>query len=168
MEVTRHLPFTSLLLTVLAYDILAAAVPAALPDECEQAVNLTQAWRNADTSTKWFKPNTTGGLNGYNCDSKAMIDAGRPWFRMAGEAGNRVTDACQKPGNCGTTGSLWTDASIPDDLFEIKEITFYMSWVSCYYGRRAGRVMRCGENDIIYQYTDVSDLCNAGFCGVFK
>lgn len=77
---------TSLMLTVLAYDILAVAVPV----ECDQAVNLTQAWRNADTSTKWFKPNTTGGLNGYNCDSKVMIDQGRPWFRIAGEAGENT------------------------------------------------------------------------------
>ena len=42
------------------------------PEECQNAINLTEEWR-ADN-----KGNRLNGMN--NCDTQTMLDFGRPWF----------------------------------------------------------------------------------------
>ena len=68
-----------------------------LPIECVNAVDLTQSWRKDHNGTNIsYKENT------HHCDPREMVSAGRPWFRIAGKAGNRLLDRCVPVKSCGT------------------------------------------------------------------
>ena len=68
-----------------------------LPVECVNAVDLTQSCRKDHNGTNIsYKENT------HHCDPCEMVAAGRPWFRIAGQAGNRLLDRCVPVKSCGT------------------------------------------------------------------
>ena len=62
-----------------------ATTSAPLPVECENAINLTESWR-LDHSGSKIRP--IDGMK--NCDTRDMINSGRPWFRFSGHAGSKL------------------------------------------------------------------------------
>ena len=130
------------------------------PEECQNAINLTEEWR-ADN-----KGNRLNGMN--NCDPQTMIDSGRPWFRFANAAGNRLLISCPPDNSCGTHAGMWSDAPMPGDVGVVAPITVYGSWNSDRksFSKRVS-VMKCSlaPHDYVYKYDGGAD-CNLGFCGM--
>ena len=125
-----------------------------------------------DHSDTGIKP-----VNGnYNCDTKDMIAAGRPWFRFAGSAGNRLLDHCvpsywgNNKGSCGTGAALWSDDPMPKSIGFVSTINVYGSHVNrCkFYSEAQCEVMRCSNeaHDYIYRVLSATSGCPYGFCGM--
>ena len=113
---------------------------------------------------------------GYNCDTRDMIAAGRPWFRFAGSAGNRLLDHCvpsywdnNHKGSCGTATALWSDDPMPNSIGFVSTINVHSSYNSyCkWYSDVQCEVIRCSNQayDYIYRYIG-GGHCNFGFCGM--
>ena len=142
-----------------------------LPAECRSAINLTEYWRK-DHSDSGIRP-----VDGnYNCDTRDMIAAGRPWFRFAGPAGNRLLDHCipsywsNNRGSCGTGAALWSNDQMPKSIGSVTTINVYGSYNSnCkWYSGAQCEVMRCSNeaHDYIYRILSATSTCNYGFCGM--
>ena len=135
-----------------------------LPVDCVNAVDLTQRWRKDHNGTNIsYKENT------HHCDPREMVAAGRPWFRIAGQAGNRMLDRCVPVKSCGTYVPLWSNATMPATVGMIKSIDVYGHWKSiCTFFKREVSVMRCSNavHDLIYRYDDSSDSCDFASCGM--
>ena len=133
------------------------------PVECLNAINLTESWR-LDHSGSKIKPK-----NGhYNCDTRDMINAGRPWFRFTGNAGNKLLDHCVPTWSCGTASTMWSNSTMPDKVGVVTPITVYRNdGVSCTNYTKNSSVMRCSDraNDYVYRYDD-DNFCIIGFCGM--
>ena len=134
-----------------------------IPVECMNAINLTESWR-LDHSGRRIKPN-----NGrYNCDTSSMMDAGRPWFRFSGNAGDKLVDHCVPVFSCGTGATMWSNSTMPDKVGVVTPITVYGNdFGSCTDYTKKSSVMRCSDNanDYVYRYDD-TELCLMGFCGM--
>ena len=133
------------------------------PVECLNAINLTESWR-LDHSGRKIKPTN----NYYNCDTRDMINAGRPWFRFTGNAGNKLLDHCVPVYSCGTAVTMWSNSTMPDKVGVVTPITVYRNdGVSCTAYTKKSSVMRCSDraNDYVYRYDD-DNFCIIGFCGM--
>ena len=136
-----------------------------IPSECISAINLTQSWRRD------YKGSDIRPVNGnYNCDTKQMIEQGRPWFRFSGAAGNRLLDSCRSlpTWSCGTYLGMWSYDAMPIATGESREIEAYAAYVSnCKVNTKKLRVMRCSESQYDYSYKYLRDeSCHFGFCGM--
>ena len=81
---------------------------AAPPVECVNAINLTESWRK-DHSGSDIEP-----VNGqWNCDTRHMINSGRPWFRFSASAGLKHLDSCPPKYSCGTVCGIWSNSTVP-------------------------------------------------------
>ena len=133
------------------------------PVECLNAINLTESWR-LDHSGSRIRPN-----NGdHNCDTKDMINAGRPWFKFTGNAGDKLLDHCVPIWSCGTGATMWSNSTMPDKVGVVTPITVYgHASGRCTYFTLKSSVMRCSSraNDYVYRYDDL-DRCWMGFCGM--
>ena len=128
------------------------------PEECQNAINLTEEWR-ADN-----KGNRLNGMN--NCDTQTMIDFGRPWFRFTYAAGNRLLNSCPPDNSCGTLVGMWSDVNMPGDVGVVAPITVYGSFISnCKMFSKRGSVLKCSlaPHDYVYKYDDDVE-CDLGFC----
>ena len=136
------------------------ATPA--PKECMNAINLTESWR-LDHSGRKITPSN----GGYNCDTESMINAGRPWFRFSGNAGNKLLDHCVPIWSCGTYVTMWSNSTMPDKVGVVTPITVYGNLGRCTNYPKKSSVMRCSSraNDYVYRYDD-NDHCSLGFCGM--
>lgn len=137
------------------------------PEECRNAINLTESWRS-DHNASDIKPH-----NGtYNCDTSHMIDNGRPWFRFSGQAGNVMSNKCPPNFSCGAVIGLWTDEPMPQQVGVVSSIRVYGSYLrfckSALWGSKRVSVLRCSSapEDVVYRYDDVSADCYFGFCGM--
>ena len=144
-------------------------IPPPQPAECQSAINLTEYWRK-DHSGSNIKP-----IDGdWNCDKKPMIDAGRPWFRFTGAAGNRLLNHCVRSADatgtsCGTGEAIWSDASMPTEIGVVTKFSAFGSYNGiCKRATHECSVMRCSDQqfDLIYRYDDSDSSCNDGFCGM--
>ena len=99
-----------------------------------------------------------------------MIDAGRPFFRFTGAAGNRLLDHCVPDYSCGTAAVMWSNAQMPTQIGVLTRIFGYRSFSSgCQSHDKIDlSVMRCSDHqyDFIYRYDDSNSGCNDGFCGM--
>ena len=103
-----------------------------------------------------------------------MIDAGRPWFRFTGAAGNRLLDHCVRSADatglsCGTGAAIWSDAPMPTEVGVITAFDAFDSYNgNCKYYTNKCSVMRCSDqpHDLIYRYDDSDSICYRGFCGM--
>jgi len=99
-----------------------------------------------------------------------MIANGRPWFRFAGKAGNKLLDTCPPPYSCGTHSGIWSNATMPSEVGVATQVRAYRSWTDgCYQYPIYIKVMRCStpsHHDFIYQYADTSNVCHYTFCGM--
>ena len=113
----------------------------------------------------------------WNCDTRDMIEAGRPWFRFAGSAGNRLLDHCVPSyrysgdsGSCGTVAALWSDDPMPSSIGFVSTINVYGSYRNnCkWYSDTQCEVMRCSNeaHDYIYRILSARSDCYYGFCGM--
>ena len=155
--------YLSLLQVLTACRALPTSAP--VPEECQTAINLTEAWRRDHTGS-YIKP-----INGnYNCDPGTMIGQGRPWFRFAGDAGNRLTDTCPPRFSCGSIVALWSDDAMPTVIGVNKTITVngLFNGNCKHYDPQPVRVMKCSDKpyDLVYKYAG-NWWCNVGFCGTF-
>ena len=135
-----------------------------LPVECVNAVDLTQSWRKDHNGT-----NISYKANTHHCNPREMVAAGRPWFRIAGQAGNRLLDRCVPVKSCGTYVPLWSNATMPLTIGMAKSIDVYGHWKSiCTFFKCEVSVMRCSDaaHDFIYRYDDSLDSCDFAFCGM--
>ena len=136
-----------------------------IPSECISAINLTESWRRD------YKGSDIRPVNGgYNCDTKQMIQQGRPWFRFSGAAGNRLLDSCRSlPGHsCGAVLGMWSNDAMPIATGESRVIDAYAAYsATCYAWTQKLNVMKCSERqyDYIYKYLG-DDHCHLGFCGM--
>ena len=136
-----------------------------IPGECISAINLTESWRGD------YKGSAIRPVNGsLNCDTKQMIQQGRPWFRFSGAAGNRLLDSCRSlPGHsCGTVLGMWSNDVMPIATGESRVIDAYAAYsATCYAWTQKLNVMKCSERqyDYIYKYLG-DDHCHLGFCGM--
>jgi len=134
------------------------------PVECQTARNLTESWR-ADNKGMRLRPNNTD-----ICDLRQMEANGRPWFRFAGEAGNRLLDTCPPPHSCGSQVGFWSNATMPSEVGVATQVRAYGSWLDgCYDFPIYIRVMRCStpsQHDFIYQYNANRIICQTLFCGM--
>ena len=136
-----------------------------IPSECFSAINLTESWRRD------YKGSDLRPVNGsMNCDTKQMIEQGRPWFRFSGAAGNRLLDSCRSMPrlSCGTVVGMWSNAAMPITTGESREPDVYVVHQSnCKYFTHKLKVMKCSERqyDYIYKYLG-DDHCHLGFCGM--
>ena len=143
------------------------APPLPQPAACQSAVNLTEYWRR-DHSGSNLQP-----INGQpNFDNKWMVEAGRPWFRFTGAAGNRLLDHCVNSTggatSCGSTDATWSDAPKPTSIPVIKRFTATQSFGGrCHHSQFECSVMRCSDwlHDLIYRY-DGPGHGDDGFCGM--
>ena len=130
------------------------------PEECQNAINLTEAWRADNRGSK---------LNERNiCDPQTMIDSGRPWFRFTNAAGNRLLNSCPPDNSCGTLVGMWSDVNMPGDVGVVAHITVYGLLISdCRLFQKNASVMKCSlsPNDYVYKYDDDVE-CDLGFCGM--
>lgn len=136
----------------------------ATPAVCFKALNLTESWR-LDHKQSGIRP----ANNNYNCDTKSMIAAGRPWFRFTGGAGNKLADTCIPYYSCGASGVLWSNDTMPSKVGVISSFSVYANaGNSCSDFTWRASVMRCSgsAHDFIYRYDDAKDNCNYGFCGM--
>jgi len=135
-----------------------------LPLECQTATNLTESWR-ADNKGMRLRPNNT-----VICDTGTMIANGRPWFRFAGKAGNKLLDTCPPPDSCGSHSGIWSNDTMPSEVGVATQVRAYGSWLrGCYQHPIYIRVMGCStpsQHDFIYQYADTSTACHYSFCGM--
>ncbi|KAF6035055.1 UMOD [Bugula neritina] len=133
------------------------------PLECQTARNLTESWR-ADNKGMRLRPNNT-----VICDTGTMIANGRPWFRFAGKAGNKLLDTCPPPDSCGSHSGIWSNATMPSEVGVATQVRAYGSWIDgCYQHQIYIKVMRCStpsQHDFIYQYAG-EDVCHYSFCGM--
>ena len=155
--------YLSLLQVLTACRALPTSAP--VPEECQTAINLTEAWRRDHTGS-YIKP-----INGnYNCDPGTMIGQGRPWFRFAGDAGNRLMDTCPPRFSCGSIVALWSDDAMPTVIGVNKTITVngLFNGNCKHYDPQPVRVMKCSDKpyDLVYKYAG-NWWCNVGFCGTF-
>lgn len=103
-----------------------------------------------------------------NCDTKFMVNSGRPWFRFSGAAGTRLLDRCPPAYSCGADAAIWSDSVMPIEVGVLQSAHIYMSWnKNCRSYKNSISVMRCSGmlNDFIYRY-DGSIVCHDAFCGM--
>lgn len=135
-----------------------------LPSECLNAMNLTESWRREHKGAD-VKP--IGGA--YNCDTRAMIDAKRPWFRFVGAAGSHLSTVCVPHHNsCGTVAPMWSDDPMPSDVGLAVSFNMYVFWSkNCKLEIKKYSVIRCSSarSDFVYRYDDNDGHCDLGFCG---
>ena len=133
---------------------------APLPVECVNAINLTESWRKDHNGS-----NINGGSN---CDTRDMINSGRPWFRISGNAGSKLLNRCPPKDSCGTEAALWSDSTMPSAIGVVTSVTAQGSYGNCNQYPRQVSVMRCSSapSDFVYRYDDSSEACNIGFCGM--
>ena len=109
-------------------------------------------------------------INGkINCDTRDMINSGRPWFRFVGQAGNKLLDKCVPMGSCGTNVPMWSNATMPSTVGNITPFQVYGVWrQGCARFTLRASVMRCsgGNHDFVYRFDDASGQCDFGFCGM--
>jgi len=134
-----------------------------LPLECQTATNLTESWRADNEGMRLTANNSTA------CDLRQMVANGRPWFRFAGKAGNKLLDTCPPPYSCGSDIGFWSNATMPSEVGVATQVTVYGSWTDgCFQFPIYIRVMRCStpsHHDFIYQYAG-EDVCHYSFCGM--
>jgi len=134
------------------------------PLECQTARNLTEIWR-ADNEGMILRPNKT-----VICDAREMLANGRPWFRFAGKAGNKLLDTCPPPRSCGSHIGFWSNAIMPSEVGVATQVRAYGSWTSgCYQFPIYIKVMRCStpsQHDFIYQYAETREVFHNAFCGM--
>ena len=101
-----------------------------------------------------------------------MVEAGRPWFRFTGAAGNRLLDHCVNSTSgarsCGTVDATWSDAPMPTSIGVIKKFNATQSYGGkCHYSQFECSAMRCSDrpHDMIYRY-DGPGSGDDGFCGM--
>ena len=128
------------------------------------AVNLTESWR-LEHNGKNIKP-----INGnWNCDTRGMVRARRPWFRFSDKAGTKMLNTCPKSLSCGTAGSMWSDAKLPSTVGQQESAMAYTRYSgNCKHQSWPISVMRCSfdtPNDVIYRFKG-SDRCANSFCGM--
>ena len=143
-----------------------AVNPDVPPTECENAISLTESWRNDHSGSN----STVDGK--WNCDPPKMVAAGRPWFRFSGKAGSHLLDKCIPYNSCGTQQPMWTDAAMPKSVGVITPVEVYTTLGRyCKWWTRKVSVIRCSTNanDFVYRYDDDSVDCRLplGFCGIF-
>ena len=141
----------------------ATTTSAPLPVECENAINLTESWRLDHSGSN------IGPINGrWNCDTRDMINSGRPWFRFSGSGGTKLLDSCPPKFSCGTAGALWSNSTMPSAIGVVMNFTAQGSYYNCNEYPRQASVMRCSSapSDFVYRYDDSSDQCEIGFCGM--
>ena len=138
----------------------------AVPEECKQAINYTEDWRNDHNGTD-IKPGGPNSWRGYNCD---IHTTNTQWFRFTGAAGNRMLNSCVKEFSCGTANAIWTDEAMPKTLGKVYEVNAYGSFYGCKALTEKIKVMRCSwdtPHDLIYkQMTNFKASCDYGFCGM--
>lgn len=140
------------------------STPIILPiKECLSAVNLTEAWRR-DYNGSGIRPIR----NRYKCDLGSMIASGRPWFRFAGEAGERLLNTCPPQSSCGTAFPLWSNSVMPSQIGIATDIQLYASYSgSCAEWTYKATVIKCSDSqhDFVYRYDSPDRTCS-GFCGM--
>ena len=137
------------------------ATPSALV-HCEEAINLIEPWRTDTNGTRL-------NYKVPNCDTKAMMKAGYPWFRFSKGAGNRLLDSSPPAYGCGTHIGLWTDEPMPEAVGVETATTVYGSWTGgCKQISLPIQVVRCSDlqNDFLYKYDSKDDGCSRSFCGM--
>ena len=142
------------------------------PVECQNAVNLTGAWR-LDTAGQDLRGGGERSRDGYACD--IWRDH---WFRFSGDGGNKMLNACPARVSCGTRWAYWTDALPPSTVGVAVRQSMYVVHPGdgrCKSGIYGLSIMRCSDkpDDLIYysHFADewaspVSQQCSGGFCGM--
>lgn len=129
-------------------------------DLCESAISLTEYWRKVYNDSETDRS---------TCDTKSMINSGRPWFRFSGAAGSRMLNRCVVRKSCGTNIPMWSDDPMPIEIGEEFEITAKGIFSTlCDKYKRKVLVKKCSgrANDYTYKYTDTSTVCDLAFCGM--
>lgn len=135
--------------------------PKSYPEECVEAVNLTESWRSNYT-TGYIDPGA------FNCDTKEMHKLGRPWFRFASGAGNSFLNRCIGPNSCGTHAPIWSDDKTPKAVGLSTPYRLYGPLGgNCRLFTFKASIMKCSDkvSDFIYRYEDI-EYCPFGFCGM--
>ncbi|XP_067931221.1 oncoprotein-induced transcript 3 protein-like [Watersipora subatra] len=127
-------------------------------------VNLTEDWR-LDNKGSDIQP-----INGsYNCDAPLFDNI--QWFRITGAAGNRIRNSCSPPYSCGSHGGIWSNATHPTTVGEIRQGAIYGSWAgNCdWYTwpvEAPLTIQKCGPgNDFVYRIDGTSG-CYHSVCGM--
>ena len=142
------------------------ATTTTVPEEvenCQSAINLTESWRQHSAI---YKVN-----NDWECDTKKMVENGRPWFRFTGSAGNILSDHCKNQFSCGTKSPMWSDAEMPTEVYKQATVIAHVSHAgNCKFSTREISVIRCSTDtsyDLVYRYLG-NDQCFLAFCGMNK
>ena len=133
------------------------------PLECENAINLTEYWRQDPRGSQIFP-------GGRNNDFRTMVRQGRPWFRFSEGAGDVMLDRCVAWGSCGTAVPIYTSSVMPSDVGMITTINLLGNFngFDCKSYNDTASVMRCSNrpNDLIYRYEGNTTYYYVGFCGM--
>ena len=154
---------TTIPTTTTTTTIPTTTTPPSLPVECLNAINLTESWR-LDHSGSDIRP-----INGiHNCDTRDMINSGRPWFRFLASAGSKLLNSCPAWDSCGTVCGIWSNSTMPSQVGVSVAFNAYVSCSRCDYYTRRVSVMTCFSAPyyFVYRYDDSSDQCEIGFCGM--
>lgn len=138
------------------------------PDACKQAINLTESWRQDHNSSN------IEAIDGEfpQCDTREMDDAGNPWFRFTGEAGNKLLNFCVDFDSCGTNFPLWSDDPMPIEIGVVTRFQVYSSVAGeCRHESFNSSVVRCSDSptDFVYRWeknVHHKFYCFYGFCGM--
>jgi len=124
-----------------------------VPDQCLGATNLTEWWREY-TNDRTLKPGGALSWYGYACDIRPDLQ----WFRITGNAGQRILNFCPKMFSCGTKWPIWSDGKLPERVGEVSEVNAYEAgYFTCTDNIRRLRVVRCSEEadfDVVYQFVE--------------
>lgn len=152
-------------LLIITYLSLSSSSSTSVPAECENALDLTEGWRQDHKGSRILPRN-----NWYNSDTEDMIESGRPWFRFSGDAGNKLLNECVPRLSCGSLGALWSDDNMPTVVGVVTPINVYGKWGDdCrapWYTKNMS-VVRCSTSphDYVYRY-DGDRSRWLGFCGM--
>lgn len=83
-------------------------------------------------------------------------------------AGRRLLDHCPPAQSCGTEGAMWSNASTPDTVGEVKLMNVYVSGAGgCQSVTYNLGVVKCSNapHDLVYRHEGDS-TCNRGYCGM--
>ena len=103
-----------------------------------------------------------------NCDTLKMRKNGRPWFRFSEDAGDQLRNYCPPSNSCGTRISVWSDASMPDEIGMDMAFSAFGSWNdACKSMSIPMKVLRCSarHSDFVYRF-EGSMGCYVSFCGM--
>lgn len=84
-------------------------------------MNLTEAWRKDDNGSH-LRPKE----GDYACDVALQDDY--TWFRFGGAAGRLLSNKCSPSYSCGGHGGFWSDAEMPQNVGELRQVPIYGSW----------------------------------------